>query len=75
LYPKIEDWDWFETRVKLICDLIIRSISEQNPNFHFLSIDEKTGIQVLKRYEARGPKVAVIQTENNTNMYDTATVH
>jgi hypothetical protein len=56
LYPKIEDWAWFVKRVKLICDLIIRSISKQNPNFHLLSVDEKTGIQALERYEARRPK-------------------
>jgi len=36
--------------------LIIRSIGKQNPNFHFLSVDEKTGIQALERYEERGPK-------------------
>ncbi len=27
-----------------------------NPNFHLLSVDEKTGIQALERYEQRGPK-------------------
>jgi transposase len=32
------------------------SISKQNPNFHLLSVDEKTGIQALERYEERGPK-------------------
>ncbi len=32
------------------------SISRKSPNFHLLSIDEKTGIQALERYEERGPK-------------------
>ena len=36
--------------------MIIISISKQNPNFHLLSVDEKTGIQALERYEERGPK-------------------
>ena len=32
------------------------SISRKDPNHHVLSIDEKTGIQALERYEERGPK-------------------
>lgn len=56
LYPKIENWDWFVGRVKLICFLILRSVAGQSPNYHLLSVDEKTGIQALERYEERGPK-------------------
>lgn len=56
MYPKIEDWDWFVERVKLICSLILQSIGQQSPNYHLLSVDEKTGIQALERYEERGPK-------------------
>jgi len=40
----------------LICSLIISSISKQNPNCHLISLDEKSGIQALERYEERGPK-------------------
>ncbi len=72
LYPKIEDWAWFVDRVKLICFLIMSNISRMNPNFHLLSVDEKTGIQALERYEQRGPKVKGLENEKNTNMYATA---
>lgn len=56
LYPKIGDWSWFVDRVKLICSQLISSVSKKNPNCHVLSLDEKSGIQALERYEERGPK-------------------
>lgn len=37
--------------------MILSSTSKQNPNCHLLSVDEKTGIQALERYEARGPMI------------------
>jgi hypothetical protein len=53
---KIENWDWFVERVKLICFLIISSIEKKNENLHVLSVDEKTWIHAIERYEQRGPK-------------------
>lgn len=56
MYPKIEDWSWFVERVKLICEMIIKSTQKEYPNCHILSVDEKSGIQATERYEERGPK-------------------
>lgn len=36
--------------------MIIKSIEKVDPNFHLISVDEKTGIQALERYEERRSK-------------------
>jgi len=56
LYPKIEDWGLFVEQVELICNLILDSTQKKYPNCHVVSVDEKSGIQALERYEERGPK-------------------
>lgn len=41
--------------MRLICNLILESIQGLDPNFHLLSVDEKTGIQALERLEGIAP--------------------
>lgn len=36
-------------RVALVCQLILHAIKQEEPNWHLISIDEKTGIQALER--------------------------
>jgi transposase len=49
LHPKIDNWEKFKARVAMICDLIIKHISDQHPNEYLFSIDEKSGIQAVQR--------------------------
>ena len=46
MFPKIDDWEAFKTRVALICKLIL---STTKGEIHLISADEKTGIQALGR--------------------------
>ncbi len=52
MFPRIQDWSLFVSRVALICLLIIETIKGVNPKRHLVSIDEKTGIQALSRKES-----------------------
>ena len=56
LFPKIADWDTFVKRVALICHFILIGIKGEDLNLHVLSVDEKTCIQAIERYEATAPK-------------------
>lgn len=40
----------------MVCDLISTGIEDKDPNLHVLSVDEKTGIQAIERYEATAPQ-------------------
>ncbi len=55
LFPKIEDWEEFRERVKLICDLIEKSTNGEETSLKLLSVDEKTGIQALSRHQDHAP--------------------
>ena len=55
MFPKIKDWASFAVRVELVCDLILESVQQLNPQRHVLSVDEKTSIQALQRLEDRAP--------------------
>lgn len=56
MFPKIEDWEMFVVRVRLICELILGSVLLKLPNTHVISMDEKTGIQALQRHSDQAPK-------------------
>ncbi|NER00597.1 MAG: IS3 family transposase [Cyanothece sp. SIO2G6] len=60
LFPKIACWESFCLQVEFICELIglvLRTDSgSPPPDFHLISVDEKTGIQALSRLEGRAPK-------------------
>jgi hypothetical protein len=56
LFPKIVDWDAFVKRVELICTIISTAVKNEDPNLHVLSVDEKSGIQAIERYEGTAPK-------------------
>ena len=45
-------------RVALICQLILAAIQQQNPKSHLVSVDEKTGIQALRRIHEGQPMKA-----------------
>lgn len=49
MFPKIADWNAFVVRVSLVCHLILQAIKQETPNWHLVSVDEKTGIQALQR--------------------------
>ena len=46
MFPVIDDWEAFKTRVRLVCDLIFKAIQGE---INLASVDEKTGIQALER--------------------------
>lgn len=56
LFPKIDNWEKFAKRVALVCHFILRAIKGTDPNLHVLSVDEKTGIQAIERYQSIAPK-------------------
>lgn len=43
-------------RVALVCHFILAAAKSENMNLHVLSVDEKTGIQAIERFEATAPK-------------------
>ena len=48
-------------QVALICQLILAAIQRANPTTHLVSVDEKTGIQALKRiHEGQGMKAGYL---------------
>jgi transposase len=55
LFPKIDDWDAFVKRVALVCHFILIAIKGEDLNLHVLSVDEKTCIQAIERYESVAP--------------------
>jgi hypothetical protein len=55
LFPKIDNWDAFTKRVALVCHFILIAIKSKDLNLHVLSVDEKTGIQAIERYESIAP--------------------
>lgn len=62
MYPKIDDWKAFSLRVALICQLILAAIQRRTPTTHLVSVDEKTGIQALKRvHQGQGMKVGYVR--------------
>ena len=49
-------------QVALICQLILTAIKQEHPKVHLVSVDEKTGIQALKRiHEGQGMKAGYIR--------------
>lgn len=55
LFPKITDWPAFLVRVALICQLILQTLKDHCPKRYLISVDEKTGIQALQRWEQTAP--------------------
>jgi transposase len=53
LFPTIDNWANFVEKVSLICQLIMASVSGLTPQRHLISVDEKTGIQALERFQKR----------------------
>ena len=49
LYPRIDDWAEFKRQVKIICDVILLALSDENEDTIVISVDEKMGIQALGR--------------------------
>lgn len=56
LFPKIDNWAAFAKRVALVCHFILTAIKGQDLNLHVLSVDEKTCIQAIERYESIAPQ-------------------
>lgn len=55
MFPKIANWENFVLRVALICQLILKAIDGAFPKRFLISLDEKTGIQALQRFEQTAP--------------------
>jgi len=52
LNPKIDDFEGFQRRVKMICDIYLNAQDLHEEGVHIISTDEKTGIQALERIAA-----------------------
>lgn len=49
MFPRIDCWETFKKRVRLICLLILFHIENNNGTHHLFSVDEKTGMQAKQR--------------------------
>ena len=48
-YPRIENWEDFESKTEEICELLEKAEDLAAQNVHLESVDEKTGVQALER--------------------------